>query len=157
MVLLKLVHTEYQVNRKTQPFWVKVVGPFSTQCSIDVLWGQLIKLIQVASTSELLENQRNNLVFFKIINQRVKSSPPILFYSVSLWLEITATVIDNKTIRRSSFICICFFRLEMPNIWCGVSGNLSEQRMMVPKWLKGGAEGLKIQNIKNLVYDKKLL
>ena len=24
MVFLKLVHTEYQVNHKTQPFWVKV-------------------------------------------------------------------------------------------------------------------------------------
>ena len=33
---------------------------------LDVLWGQPIKLVQVASTSELLENQRNNLVFFKI-------------------------------------------------------------------------------------------
>ena len=32
---------------------------------IDVLWGQLIKLSQVASTSELLEN--HDLVFFKII------------------------------------------------------------------------------------------
>jgi hypothetical protein len=34
---------------------------------VDVLWGQPIKLVQVASTSELLENQRNDLVFFKII------------------------------------------------------------------------------------------
>ena len=25
MVLLKLVHTEFQVNHKTQPFWVKVI------------------------------------------------------------------------------------------------------------------------------------
>ena len=25
MVFLKLVYTEYQVNHKTQPFWVKVV------------------------------------------------------------------------------------------------------------------------------------
>ena len=25
MVFLKLVHTEYQVNHKTQPFWIKVV------------------------------------------------------------------------------------------------------------------------------------
>ena len=25
MVFLKLVHMEYQVNHKTQPFWVKVV------------------------------------------------------------------------------------------------------------------------------------
>ena len=25
MVFLKLVHTEYQVNHKTQPFWVEVV------------------------------------------------------------------------------------------------------------------------------------
>ena len=34
---------------------------------LDVLWGQPIKLSQVASTSELLENQQNDLVFFKII------------------------------------------------------------------------------------------
>ena len=34
---------------------------------VDVFWGQPIKLIQVASTSELLENQQNDLVFFKII------------------------------------------------------------------------------------------
>ena len=33
----------------------------------DVSWGQLIKLAQGASTSKLLENQRNSLVFFKII------------------------------------------------------------------------------------------
>ena len=32
-----------------------------------VLWDQPIKLAQVASTSELLENQRNDLGFFKII------------------------------------------------------------------------------------------
>ena len=37
------------------------------QCTIDVLWGQLIKLIQVASNSELRENQRNNLLFFEIV------------------------------------------------------------------------------------------
>ena len=35
--------------------------------TLDVLWGQPIKLVEVASTSELLENQRNDLVFFKII------------------------------------------------------------------------------------------
>ena len=34
---------------------------------LDVLWGQPIKLAWVASTSELLENQLNNLGFFKII------------------------------------------------------------------------------------------
>ena len=35
--------------------------------TVDVLWGQPIKLAQVASTTELLENQRNDLVFIKII------------------------------------------------------------------------------------------
>ena len=34
---------------------------------VDVLWGQPIKLAQVASTSELCENQRNNLFFFEIV------------------------------------------------------------------------------------------
>ena len=34
---------------------------------VDVLWGQPIKLVQVASTLELLENQWKDLVFFKII------------------------------------------------------------------------------------------
>ena len=34
---------------------------------LDVLWGQLIKLIQVASNSELRENQLNDLLFFEIV------------------------------------------------------------------------------------------
>ena len=34
---------------------------------IDVLWGQAIKLIQVASTSELHENQWKDLLFFEIV------------------------------------------------------------------------------------------
>ena len=40
---------------------------FLVWSTLDVLWGQPIKLAQVASTSEWLENQRNNLAFFKII------------------------------------------------------------------------------------------
>jgi hypothetical protein len=38
-----------------------------TVCIVDVLWGQPIKLVQVASTSELRKNQQNDLLFFKII------------------------------------------------------------------------------------------
>ena len=34
---------------------------------LDILWGQPIKLIQVASTSELRENQQNDLLFFEIV------------------------------------------------------------------------------------------
>ena len=36
-------------------------------CTLDVLWGQPIKLIQVASNSELRENQWNDLLFFEIV------------------------------------------------------------------------------------------
>ena len=35
---------------------------------LDVLWGQGIKLIQVASNSEFRENQWNNLLFFEIVS-----------------------------------------------------------------------------------------
>ena len=34
---------------------------------VDVLWGQPIKLAQVASTSELSKNQRNDLLFFETV------------------------------------------------------------------------------------------
>ena len=34
---------------------------------VDVLWGQRIKLIQVASDSEWHENQWNDLLFFEIV------------------------------------------------------------------------------------------
>ena len=37
------------------------------QYILDVLWGQRIKLIQVASDSELHENQWNDLLFFEIV------------------------------------------------------------------------------------------
>ena len=40
-------------------------------------------------------------------------------------------------------------------MWC--QWQLVWTRMMVSKRLKVGAEGLKIQNIKNLVQDKKLV
>ena len=40
-------------------------------------------------------------------------------------------------------------------MWC--QWQLVPTRMKVSKWLKGGAKGLKIQNINNLVYDKNLL
>ena len=34
---------------------------------LDVLWGQPIKLIQVASTSEFCENQQSDLLFFEMV------------------------------------------------------------------------------------------
>jgi hypothetical protein len=34
---------------------------------VDILWSQLIKLAQVASTLELLKNQQNALLFFEIV------------------------------------------------------------------------------------------
>ena len=41
--------------------------PSSIALGLDVLWGQPIKLIQVASNSELRENQWNDLLFFEIV------------------------------------------------------------------------------------------
>ena len=45
------------------------LGPtfMAAQYLVDVLWGQRIKLIQVASNSELRENQWNDLLFFEIV------------------------------------------------------------------------------------------
>ena len=48
-------------------FCIHVIHCANVHYRVDVLWGQPIKLTQVASTSELLENQRNDLVVFKII------------------------------------------------------------------------------------------
>ena len=52
------------------PFIIKGNNLFfslGTYYILDVLWGQPIKLIQVASTSELRKNQRNDLLFFEIV------------------------------------------------------------------------------------------
>ena len=38
-----------------------LILPYHSIYILDVLWGQPIKLLQVASTSELLENQRHDL------------------------------------------------------------------------------------------------
>ena len=50
-------------------FWVffKRMRHSKSTYSLDVLWGQPIKLIQVASNSELHENQWNDLLFFEIV------------------------------------------------------------------------------------------
>ena len=51
MVFLKLVHTEYQVNHKTQPFWVKVVNLVTNvQTS---LAGHDVGIIRLAPTTTL--------------------------------------------------------------------------------------------------------
>ena len=52
-------------KKKTTIFSVKL--QLHTHSILDVLWGQPIKLIQVASTSELHENQQNDLLFFEIV------------------------------------------------------------------------------------------
>ena len=44
-----------------------VLSDKETKYPIDVLWGQPIKQNQVASTSELHENQSNDLPFFEIV------------------------------------------------------------------------------------------
>ena len=48
MVFLKLVHTEYQVNHKTQPFWVKVVHLVR---NVQTLAGHAIGAICLVPTS----------------------------------------------------------------------------------------------------------
>ena len=45
---------------------------------LDVLWGQRIKLIQVASNSELDENQWNDLLFFEIVPSHCFGAPEAL-------------------------------------------------------------------------------
>ena len=40
-------------------------------------------------------------------------------------------------------------------MWC--QWRLVRTRMMVSKWLKGRAEGLEVQNIKNLGLDEKFV
>ena len=50
MVFLKLVHTEYQVNHKTQLFWVKVVHLVP---NVKTLAGHAVGTIRLASTTTL--------------------------------------------------------------------------------------------------------
>ena len=50
MVFLKLVHTEYQVNHKTQPFWVKVVHLVP---NVQTLAGHAVGTIHLAPTTTL--------------------------------------------------------------------------------------------------------
>ena len=50
MVFLKLVHTQYQVNHKTQPFWVKVVHLVP---NVQTLAGHDIGAIRLAPTTTL--------------------------------------------------------------------------------------------------------
>jgi hypothetical protein len=50
MIFLKVVLTEYQVNHKTQPFWVKVVHPVP---NLQTLAGHAIGAIHLAPTTTL--------------------------------------------------------------------------------------------------------
>ena len=50
MVFLKLVHMEYQVNHKTQLFWVKVVHLVP---NVQILAGHAVGTIRLAPTTTL--------------------------------------------------------------------------------------------------------
>ena len=50
---------------------------------LDVLWGQPIKLIQVASNSELRENQWNDLLFFEIVPAHCFGASEVVYFSTS--------------------------------------------------------------------------
>ena len=50
MVFLKLGHTEYQVNHKTQPFWVKMVHLI---LNIQTLARHVVSTIHLALTTTL--------------------------------------------------------------------------------------------------------
>ena len=50
MVFLKLLHTEYQVNHKTQQFWVKVVHLVT---NVQILAGHSVDTIRLPPTTTL--------------------------------------------------------------------------------------------------------
>ena len=54
--------TEFEIDLSSD-----TIAGFQNKYVLDVLWGQPIKLIQVASNSELRENQWNDLLFFEIV------------------------------------------------------------------------------------------
>ena len=58
------IHTYIRLHSKSQ---FQIGHSNLTLYIVDVLWGQPIKLAQVASTSELHENQRNDILFFEIV------------------------------------------------------------------------------------------
>ena len=60
MVFLKLVHKEYQLNHKSQPFWVKVVHLLP---NVQILAGHAIGTICLASTTTLHFNTVLKRVF----------------------------------------------------------------------------------------------
>ena len=64
----QLLNSFWKVLNRTD-FGVKeiVLYTWTLLSSLDVLWGQRIKLIQVASNSDLRKNQWNDFLFFEIV------------------------------------------------------------------------------------------
>jgi hypothetical protein len=80
---------------------------------VDVLWGQPFKLVQVASTSELLENQRNDLVFFKIIPShfcRASEASKIDCFKNQVWKVSTKNF--NSSLKNGYFGALIFQEIE---------------------------------------------
>ena len=74
---MKLVHTEYQVNHKTQPFWVKVVYLVP---NVETLAGHAVGTIRLAPTTTLHFDTVHNQVFILTLD--------FLFFA-KIRLEIT--------------------------------------------------------------------
>ena len=74
LIFLPFLWTETRAETQVTTFGIlrplqvyNFADTLKPSCVLDVLWGQPIKLIQVASNSELHENQWNDLLFFEIV------------------------------------------------------------------------------------------
>ena len=57
---------------------------------VDVLWGQPIKLIHVASNAELSDNQWNDLLFFELF--------PLIAYTANVYRQTTDKLMFKSVI-----------------------------------------------------------
>ena len=82
-------------------------------CSQDVLWGQLIKLTQVASTSELLENQKPCFLQNHYFCRASEASK----------INYTAIPYRASTGPEQGFPCVLFPHKEKPVFITGFPGD----------------------------------
>ena len=84
MVFLKLVDTEYQVNHKTQPFWVKVVHLVP---NVQTLAGHDVGAIRLAPTTTLHFDtvllKTNALSFY--VTKTVLVGPKLFWSDQLIW------------------------------------------------------------------------
>ena len=113
MVFLKLVHTEYQVNHKTQPFWVKGVHLVP---NVQTLARHVVGAIRLAPTTTLHFNTVHKIIYGCRLTPHCQITNEWIYWKkLLIWI---CYFLITSFLTKTRFLIFWIFRPLAPPLSC---------------------------------------